>query len=71
MSGVVLPVSLTSEQANLIMELIKRRVYIIENIHKEAGVMSPETRQQRDDLRELANWIWDHFGNEIKEENLL
>lgn len=71
MSGIVLPVSLTSEQANLIMELIKRRVYIIENIHKEAGVMSPETRQQRDDLRDLGNHIWDHFGNEIKEENLL
>lgn len=71
MSGVVLPVSLTSEQANIIMELIKRRVTIIEGIHRDAGVMSPETKQLRDDLRDLGNHIWDHFGNEIKEENLL
>lgn len=71
MSGIVLPVSLTSEQANLIMELIKRRVTIIESIQRDAGVMSPETKQLRDDLRDLGNWIWDHFGNEIKEENLL
>lgn len=72
MAGVVLPVSLTSEQANIIMELIKRRVNIIESIYRDAEViMSPEIKQLRDDLRDLANWIWDHFGNEIKEENLL
>ena len=80
MAGVVLPVSLTSEQANIIMELIKRRVQLIERIYRDAEVimspkikviMSPEIKQLRDDLRDLANWIWDCFGNEIKEENLL
>lgn len=71
MAGVVLPVSLTSEQANLIMELIKSRVTCIESIEREAGVISPETKHLRDDLRDLSNWIWDHFGNEIKQENLL
>lgn len=71
MAGIVIPVSLTTEQANLIMELIKRRVQIIEGIHKEAGVMTDETKKQRDDLRDLGNWIWDIFGNEIKEKNLL
>lgn len=71
MSGIVLPVSLTSKQANLIMELIKRRVTIIESIQRDAGVMSPETKQLRDDLRDLSNWIWDIFGNEIQQENLL
>lgn len=71
MAGMVIPVSLTSEQANLIMELIKRRVTIIENIRKEAGVMTDETKKQHDDLRDLGNWIWDCFGNEIEEKNLL
>ena len=71
MSGIVLPVSLTSEQANLIMELIKSRVTCIESIEREAGVISPKAKQLRDDLRDLGNWIWDHFGNEIKKENLL
>lgn len=71
MAGMVIPVSLTSEQANLIMELIKRRVTIIENIRKDAGVMTDETKKQRDDLRDLSNWIWDCFGNEIEEKNLL
>lgn len=71
MAGIVIPVSLTTEQANLIMELIKRRVQIIEDIHKEAGVMTDETKKQRDDLRDLGNWIWDIFGNEIEEKNLL
>ena len=54
MAGMVIPVSLTTEQANQIIELIKRRVQIIEGIHKEAEV-----------------WIWDIFGNEIEEKNLL
>ncbi len=71
MAGVVLPVSLTSEQANIIMELIKSRVTCIESIEREAGVISPKSKQLRDDLRDLSNWIWDHFGNEIKQENLL
>ena len=71
MAGILIPVSLTSEQANLIMELIKRRVQIIESIHKEAGVMTDDTKKQRDDLRDLGNWIWDCFGNEIEEKNLL
>lgn len=71
MAGILIPVSLTSEQANLIMELIKRRVTIIENIRKDAGVMTDETKKQRDDLRDLSNWIWDCFGNEIEEKNLL
>lgn len=71
MAGIVILVSLTTEQANLIMELIKRRVQIIEDIHKEAGVMTDETKKQRDDLRDLGNWIWDIFGNEIEEKNLL
>ena len=71
MAGIIIPVSLTTEQANLIMELIKRRVQIIEGIHKEGGVMTDETKKQRDDLRDLGNWIWDIFGNEIEEKNLL
>lgn len=71
MAGMVIPVSLTSKQANIIMELIQRRVIIIENIQRDAGVMSDETKQLRDDLRELSNWIWDCFGNEIEEKNLL
>lgn len=71
MAGIIIPVSLTTEQANLIMELIKRRVQIIEGIHKKAGVMTDETKKQRDDLRDLGNWIWDILGNEIEEKNLL
>ena len=34
MAGIIIPVSLTTEQANLIMELIKRRVQIIEGSQK-------------------------------------
>ncbi len=71
MSGIVLPVSLTSEQANIIMELIKSRVTCIESIERETGVISPETKHLRDDLRDLSNWIWDHFGNEIERGYLL
>jgi archaellum component FlaC len=71
MAGIILPVSLTSEQANLIMELIKRRITIIENMRKDVGVVSNETEKVRDDLRDLGNWIWDHFGSEIEEKNLL
>lgn len=66
MAGIIIPVSLTTEQANLIMELIKRRVQIIEGIHKEAGVMTDETKKQRDDLRDLGNWIWDILGTKLK-----
>lgn len=43
MAGIVIPVSLTTD----------------------------ETKKQRDDLRDLGNWIWDIFGNEIEEKNLL
>ncbi len=70
MAGIVIPVSLSSKQANLIMELINRRVAIIENIHREAGVMTDETKQQRDALKDLRQWIWDYFGNEIEKKNL-
>ena len=71
MAGIVIPVSLTSEQANMLMELIKTRVTIIDNMQRDAGVITDKTKKSRDDLRDLGNWIWDHFGSEIEDKNLL